>query len=175
MVHVHGRRVQQQVAAAAGAPAEQCVVVAIDTGKADAVALVADFTGERLCAPVTFTMNRTGVTGMVEQVVAAAADRQVRLVRCGVEASGYHLPLLTPGLLPAAWTMVELNPAHVAMQRRVNGQRSVKTDLGRCHRHVRPAGCWPRPRRRPSRHRDRRAGRMGPLASKSSGAQASNR
>lgn len=129
MVHVHGRRVQQQVAAAGGAPAEQCVVVAIDTGKADAVALVADFAGERLCAPVTFTMNRTGITGMVEQVGAAAANRQVRFVRCGVEASGYHLPLLTPGLLPAAWTMVELNPAHVAMQRRVNGQRSVKTDL----------------------------------------------
>ncbi len=129
MVHVHGRRVQQQVAAAGGAPAEQCVVVAIDTGKAGAVALVADFAGERLCAPVTFTMNRTGITGMVEQVGAAAANRQVRFVRCGVEASGYHLPLLTPGLLPAAWTMVELNPAHVAMQRRVNGQRSVKTDL----------------------------------------------
>ncbi len=129
MVHVHGRGVQQQVAAAAGAPAEQCVVVAIDTGKADAVALVADFTGERLCVPVTFTMNRTGIAGMVEQIVAATAVRQVRLVRCGVEASGYHLPLLTPGLLPASWMMVELNPAHVAMQRRVNGQRSVKTDL----------------------------------------------
>ncbi len=129
MVHVHGRGGQQQVAAAAGASAEQCVVVAIDTGKAEAVALVADFVGERLCAPVTFAMNRTGITGMVERVVAATTDRHVKVVRCGVEASGYHLPLLTPGLLPDAWSIVELNPAHVAMQRRVNGQRSVKTDL----------------------------------------------
>src|SRR5688500_11433559 len=115
MVHGHGRRVQQQVAAAAGAPAEQGVAVGMDTGKAEAIALVADFNGERLCAPVTFAMNRTGITGMAERVKAATTDRQVKVVRCGVEASGYHLPLLTPGLLPDAWTMLELNPAHVAM------------------------------------------------------------
>ena len=81
MVHVHGRRVQQQVAAAAGAPSEQCVVVAIDTGKAEAIALVADFTGERLCAPLTFAMNRAGITSMVARVVAATADRDVKVVR----------------------------------------------------------------------------------------------
>ena len=98
-------------------------------GKAQAIALVADFTGERLCAPLTFAMNRAGITGMVSPVMAATANCDVKVVRCGVEASGYHRPLLTPRLLPDAWTMLELNPAHIAMQRRVNGQRSVKTDL----------------------------------------------
>jgi transposase len=31
-------------------------------------------------------------------------------------------------VLPADWQVVELNPAHVTAQRRVNGQRGVKTD-----------------------------------------------
>jgi hypothetical protein len=51
MVHVHGRVVQQQVLAARGWPLEQSVAVAVDAAKATAVALVADFTGERLCSP----------------------------------------------------------------------------------------------------------------------------
>ena len=129
MVHVHGRVVQQQVLASRGGPLEQSVVVAVDAAKASAVALVADFTGERLCPPVSFAMNRDGIAGLVTAVQRAVACRDVRLVRLGVEASGYHLPLLAPDALPASWNVVELNPAHVAMQRRVNGQRGVKTDL----------------------------------------------
>jgi transposase len=31
-------------------------------------------------------------------------------------------------VLPCDWEVVELNPAHVAMQRKVNGQRGIKTD-----------------------------------------------
>jgi len=31
-------------------------------------------------------------------------------------------------LTAAGWQVVELNPGHVAMQRRVNGQRGVKSD-----------------------------------------------
>jgi hypothetical protein len=31
-------------------------------------------------------------------------------------------------VLPAAWQVVELNPAHVTAERRVNVQRGVKTD-----------------------------------------------
>jgi transposase len=51
------------------------------------------------------------------------------LVRVGVEAAGhYHRPLTTSGTLPDDWQVVELNPGHVAMQRRVNGQRGVKSD-----------------------------------------------
>ena len=129
MVHVHGRVVQQQVLAARGGGPEQSIVVAVDAAKATAVALVADFTGQRLCPPVSFALNRDGIAGLVAAVHRTVAGRDVRLVRLGVEASGYHLPLLAEDVLPAAWNVVELNPAHVAMQRRVNGQRGVKTDL----------------------------------------------
>ena len=120
-MHVHGPRVQQQVLAARGVSLERSVAVAVDAGKAEAVALVADFTGERLCPPVLFAMNRDGIAALVQRVDAAVAGRGAGVVRVAVEASGYHLPLLARGVLPVSWTIVELNPAHVAMQRRVNG------------------------------------------------------
>lgn len=104
-------------------------MVAVDAGKAQALALVADGDGQRLCPPVTFAMNRDGMAHLAARVRTAVEDRGVRLVRLGVEASGWHLPLLAPGALPCSWEVVELNPAHVAAQRKVNGQRGVKTDL----------------------------------------------
>ena len=51
MVHVHGPRVQMLVAPLREIPAEQVIAVSVDAGKANAVALIAAFTGERLCAP----------------------------------------------------------------------------------------------------------------------------
>ncbi len=46
-----------------------------------------------------------------------------------MEAAGhYHLPVIAAGAWPAGWEVVTLNPAHVTAQRRVNGQRGVKTD-----------------------------------------------
>ncbi|MDR6505847.1 transposase [Arthrobacter oryzae] len=51
------------------------------------------------------------------------------LVKVGIEAAGhYHLPLLAPSVWPSGWEVLELNPAHVAEQRRVQGRRRVKTD-----------------------------------------------
>ncbi len=129
MVHVHGRRLQWLVEPLRRLPSEQVIAVTVDAGKASAVALVAAFTGERLCAPFTFPMNRDGISSLVAGVRAATAGRQVQLVRVGVEASGYHLPLLAPGILPSQWEVVEFNPAHVAEQRKVNGKRGVKTDV----------------------------------------------
>ncbi len=100
----------------------------MDAGKTTAVALVADFTGERLCRPFQFRLNRSGIAELVARVESATEDRPARLVRVGVEASGYHLPLVAPGVLPAAWEAVEFNPAHVTEQRKTNGKRGVKTD-----------------------------------------------
>lgn len=129
MVHVHGARVQRQLEALRRFPLSELVAVAVDTGKSSAIALVADFTGERLCPPITFDLNRDGLTQLADRVTAAIAGRPVGVVRLGVEASGYHLPLLAPGMLPESWELVELNPAHVARQRKANGQRGVKTDV----------------------------------------------
>ena len=49
-------------------------------------------------------------------------------VKVGVEAAGhYHRPVLDYRW-PPGWEVLELNPAHVAEQRRVAGRRRVKTD-----------------------------------------------
>ncbi len=109
MVHVHGQRVQQLVEPIRQFPPDQVVAVAVDAGKASAVALVAAFSGERLCPPFTFAMNRIGIADLVARVEAATAGRTVGLVRLGVEASGYHLPLLASGVFPAQWGVVEFN------------------------------------------------------------------
>lgn len=107
---------------------ESLVAVAIDVGKSAAAAMACDFTGQVLVAPFEFGMDLRGVAelrGRVEAALPAAAQ----LVRVGVESAGhYHRPLTTSRSLPASWQVVELNPGHVAMQRRVNGQRGVKSD-----------------------------------------------
>lgn len=129
MVHVHGAKVQQLVEQARGVPPEQLLAVPIDVGKQQAMALVCDFAGELLVRPFAFAMNRAGVAELTRRVEAVRAKRAVHLLRVGVEAAGhYHRPLTATGVLPADWQLVELNPAHVTAQRRVNGQRTVKTD-----------------------------------------------
>lgn len=128
MVHVHGVRVQQLSARSASVALESLVAVPVDVGKASGSAMVCDFTGQVRVAPFEFAMNRPGVAGLVARI-EAGLPAGVQLVRLGVEATGhYHRPLTTCGLLPASWQVVELNPGHVALQRRVNGQRGVKTD-----------------------------------------------
>jgi transposase len=129
MVHVHGAKVQQLVEQTRGIPPEQLLAVPIDVGKHQAMALVCDFAGELLVRPFAFAMNQAGVAELTRQVEAVRAKRAVRLLRVGIEAAGhYHRPLTAPGVLPADWQLVELNPAHVTAQRRVNGQRTLKTD-----------------------------------------------
>jgi transposase len=103
--------------------------VPIDVGKAAAAALVCVFTGQLLARRFQFALTRVGVAELVRQVQAVRAARPVELVRVGIEAAGhYHRPLISAGVLPVDWQLVELNPAHVAAQRRTNGQRGVKTD-----------------------------------------------
>jgi transposase len=130
MVHVHGPRVQVQaepIRQASGLC--ELIAVPVDVGKSSAMALVADFTGQRLAKPFAFALDRNGLIDLVLKVEGALEGRPVRLVRVGVEAAGhYHRPLTRTGALPSSWEVVELNPAHVTAQRRVNGQRGIKTD-----------------------------------------------
>ena len=50
-------------------------------------------------------------------------------VKVRIEAAGhYHRPLLAPSVWPAGWQMLELNLAHDAEQRRIQGRRRIKTD-----------------------------------------------
>jgi hypothetical protein len=129
MVHVHGRDVAQRAARIAHVAAEQRLLVPVDVGKHEAMALVADAAGERLVAPFTFTLDRPGLAEFVQRVDRVAAVRGKVEVEVGVEAAGhYHRPVTASSMLPSSWTLIELNPAHVTEQRRVAGKRGIKTD-----------------------------------------------
>lgn len=109
-------------------PLRLLVAVPVDVGKSSAMVRACDFSGRVLMPPVEFAMTRQGVTAVVARLRAAIPE-DARLVRVGVEAAGhYHLPVIAPGVWPEDWELVELNPAQVTAQRRVNGSRGVKTD-----------------------------------------------
>ncbi len=102
------------------------IVVAVDVGKTSAVFSVTDAARQRLVGPSEFTMNRTGLTAVT---AAVASIPSLGRVKVGVEAAGhYHRPVLDHRW-PDGWEVLELNPAQVAEQRRVQGRRRVKTDV----------------------------------------------
>jgi transposase len=104
------------------------VVVAVDVGKTSVALSVTDAERHRLLGPVEFAMTRSALTATVGQVRGVLSCPHVP-VKVGVEACGhYHRPLVAPSAWPAGWEVLELNPAHVAEQRRVQGRRRVKTD-----------------------------------------------
>lgn len=103
------------------------VVVAVDVGKNTVACSVTDDQRHRLLGPVDFAMTRTGLGSTVARIVELLPAAAV--VKVGIEAAGhYHQPLMRPGSWPSGWQLVELNPAHVVEQRRVQGRRRVKTD-----------------------------------------------
>ena len=100
-------------------------VVAVDVGKTMAAVLVTDAARQRLLGPLDFPMTVTGVSEVISKTRSVLP---AGVTRVGVEAAGhYHRPLASPAVWPD-WEVVELNPAHVAEQRRVMGRRRVKTD-----------------------------------------------
>jgi transposase len=111
-----------------GVVLEDLIAVPIDVGKHTAAASVSDFTGRELVKTFEFRLDRAGIAEFVGRV-RAGSPPTAQLVRVGLEAAGhYHLPVAGPGVLPADWELRILNPGHVAMQRKANGQRGVKTD-----------------------------------------------
>jgi transposase len=127
-VHSHPARGSWLTARSVEVPLRRLVAVPVDVGKCSASAMACDFTGRVLVPPVDFAMTRPGLLGVVERI-ERGLPADVAHVRVGVEAAGhYHRPLVAPGAWPQAWEVVMLNPAHVTAQRRVNGQRGVKTD-----------------------------------------------
>jgi transposase len=103
------------------------VVVAVDVGKNTVACSVTDQNRHRLFGPIHFAMTRSGLGSAltrIQELVPAGAG-----VKVGIEAAGhYHQPLMRPSSWPPGWELVELNPAHVTEQRRVQGRRRVKTD-----------------------------------------------
>jgi transposase len=102
------------------------IVVAVDVGKTSAMLSVTDSARQRVLGPVGFAMTRSGLVAAVHRVSAVIPP--VAPVKVGIEAAGhYHRPVLDYRW-PAGWEVLELNPAHIAEQRRVQGRRRVKTD-----------------------------------------------
>ena len=107
------------------------VVVAVDVGKTTVALSVTDSQRHRLLGPLDFAMTAPGLAGTVEKIceVLATTALAPSSVKVGIEAAGhYHRPLLAPTAWPSGWEVLELNPAHVTEQRRVQGRRRVKTD-----------------------------------------------
>ena len=103
------------------------VVVAVDVGKNTVACSVTDEKRHRLLEPVDFAMTRAGLMATLSEICAVVPSEVS--VKVGIEAAGhYHQPLMAPGSWPVGWQLLELNPAHVAEQRRVQGRRRVKTD-----------------------------------------------
>lgn len=103
------------------------VVVAVDVGKNTVACSVTDEMRHRLFGPIDFAMTRSGLDSTVARIQALVPAPGV--VKVGIEAAGhYHQPLMKPSSWPPGWELVELNPAHVTEQRRVQGRRRVKTD-----------------------------------------------
>jgi transposase len=109
-----------------GAPVTAVTVVAVDVGKNTAALSVTDADRRRLLGPVDFAMTGPALAVVLERVCAVLPAAAVKV---GIEAAGhYHRPLLGSAVWPAGWQVLELSPARVAEQRRVQGRRRVKTD-----------------------------------------------
>jgi len=110
------------------ASAKSAAVVAVDVGK-NTVALSVTDAGrqQRLFGLVDFAMTGPGLSDVLDRVRGVLPPGAG--VKVGIEAAGhYHRPLLVSSAWPIGWEVLELNPAHVAEQRRVQGRRRVKTD-----------------------------------------------
>jgi transposase len=104
------------------------VVVAVDVGKATFAVSVTDAGRCRLLGPADFAMTASGLAA-AQGCVRAVLPAGEMVVKVGIEAAGrYHRPLLAPSAWPVGWPVLQVNPAHVAEQRRVQGRRRVKTD-----------------------------------------------
>src|SRR4029453_4089900 len=87
---------------------------------------VTDADRRRLLGLVDFVMTAPGVAVVLERVCAVLPAGAVTV---GIEGAGhYPRPLLAAAVWPEGWEVVELSPARVAEQRRVQGRRRVKTD-----------------------------------------------
>lgn len=104
------------------------LLVPVDVGKWEAMAMVTDLRGEIVTAPFKFGMTATGVQVLSRATKSAAVDRSAVLCRVGVESAGhYHRPLVTR-LVEDGAEVVELNPAAVKHARAQQLRARQKTD-----------------------------------------------
>jgi transposase len=104
------------------------LLVPVDVGKWEAMAMVTDLRGEIITAPFKFPLTASGVTVMRERASVAVNGRDAAVCRVGVEAAGhYHRPLVNR-LVADRVEVVELNPAAVKHARAQQLRARTKTD-----------------------------------------------
>ncbi|MFC7496638.1 MULTISPECIES: IS110 family transposase [unclassified Nocardioides] len=104
------------------------VLVGVDVGKVEALALIADGRGELIGEPVRFALDEPGVEALEAAVARACSVRSATLVRFGVEACGHYHRLLVHRLRTVGWDTVDLSPAQVHAARAQMGYRRLKSD-----------------------------------------------
>ncbi|MGP5073134.1 IS110 family transposase [Arthrobacter rhombi] len=105
----------------------QTVVVAVDVGNNTLALSATDSEHQVLLDPFDAAMTRSGLNAALEKIRLVLPPDIPALV--GIEAAGhYHRPLMSSVSWPLGWDLLQLNPAHVAEQRRIQGRRRVKTD-----------------------------------------------
>ena len=105
------------------------VLVGIDVGKFEALALIADGRGELLADPVVFALDELGVSLLEAAIQRCVEQRSASVVRLGVEACGHYHRLLVHRLRSARWDTVDLSPVQVHAARTQMGYRRLKSDL----------------------------------------------
>lgn len=129
MAFVGGREQARFVRVVEAAGASRTVLVGIDVGKHEALALLADGRGELVGDPLVFGLDEVGVRRLLAVVESACAARSATVVRMGVEACGHYHRLLVHRLRSAGHDTVELSPAQVHATRAQMGYRRLKSDL----------------------------------------------
>jgi hypothetical protein len=106
---------------------------------ASAMLSATDSARHRVLGPVEFAITRSGLAATVRRV-SAVVEPSVQ-VKVGIGAAGhYHRPVLDYRW-PTGWEVLQLNPGHVAEQRRVavgGGSRPMRSTWRRS-----PSWCWP--------------------------------
>lgn len=105
------------------------IVVAV--GKTTAAVSATDAARHRLFGPVDIAMTRSDLTALVDRLTDCFPNcfPLSPQFKVGIEAAGhYPHPMLDYPSWPPEWEVLELNPARVSEQRRIQGRRRIKTD-----------------------------------------------
>src|ERR1700740_2609881 len=132
MTFVNGDLQARFMARVRGLDPQRCLAIPVDVGKAIAVALVADHYGEIIVAPFEFALTETGFAVLSAAITRAQHERDVVVVRIGVEAAGHYHRTLVARPRAAGLEVVELNPKAVKDARGQQLLRTLKSDARDC-------------------------------------------
>lgn len=110
----------------------RCLVVPVDVGKWDGVALIANHHGEVVSEPFEFALTMSGTDRLVEAITQSRSGIAAESVRVGVESAGHYHRALCSELDRRGLDVVELNPKSVKAARGQLGQSRLKTDVADC-------------------------------------------